>query len=163
MFFSVIAIQEPGQEGHEDVAHKLGPGQAVLAEEPVQDEEHRNVDHEPAHDDQEESHASLPQGLEKVDIDEAQEHHDGRQNPDAQEIGAQGHCGGILDEDSDQVRRKELIERDAADTDRDSCSTGGLQYGLHADIVFGGVVVGGQGHHAQAESYSDVEGQALRL
>ena len=163
MLFSIIPVKQPGEEGHEDVTHKLGPGQAVLAEEPVQDKEHGDVDHEPAHDDQEEGHAALSQGLEKVDIDEAQEHHDRRQDPDAQKIRAQSHGGGILDEDPDQVGRKELIEGDTADTDRDACGTGGVQYILHAPVVFRGVIVGCQGHHAQAESDADVEGQSLRL
>ena len=163
MFFSVIPVEQPGQESHEDVAHQLGPCQSVLAEEAVQDEEHRDIDHEPAHDDQEECHAALSQGLEKVDINKAQEHHDRRQDPDAQKIRAQSHGGGILDEDPDQVGREELIEGDTADTDRYACGTGGVQYILHAPVVFRGVIVGCQGHHAQAESDADVEGQSLRL
>ena len=156
-------VDEPGQKGHQCVADQLGPGQAVDAEEPVQQEEHGDVDHEPAHNDQEERSAALAERLEKVDVDEAHEHHDRGEHADPEEIRPQGDGRGVPDEDPDEIRGEELVEGDAGDADRDARGACRAQDGLHSRQVSCGIIVGGEGDHAQAEADADVERQPLRL
>ena len=74
-----MPIDQPGKKSHDGIADQLGPGAAVHAEQSVKNEQHGDIDDQPAHDDQDGGLLSLSQSLKELDLNDTQKHHDGRQ------------------------------------------------------------------------------------